>query len=248
MSPRRTRAAACVAVAVGVAITVAARAQAPRPERIVGEPCEGCELVFDGMPATIPSRAMLADAREPGERLLVTGVVRDGTGRVVPGTIVYAYHTDARGAYRAPSSARAGGATAHGVLRGWARTDAAGRYAFETIRPGPYPDRETPQHVHLHVVEPGRCTYFIDDVLFADDPRLTAAQRRTLATGRGGAAVTTPIRAADGRWRVERNIVLGARVPGYAACDVGARAALTAPSARRGRGDAPAPAPRTPPP
>lgn len=218
MTRARTRR---LVVVLAVAPLVAACAGAQARERIVGLPCEGCETVFDGLPATIqsiPSSAVLAGAGEPGDRMLLTGTVRDGAGRAVAGTIVYAYHTDARGLYRADASLRGRGALRHGVLRGWARTDASGRYAFTTIRPAPYPSRDLPAHVHLHIIEPGRCTYWIDDVLFTDDPLLTPAQRRALATGRGGDGIVTPLRDGPAAWRVTRDIVLGANVPGYAQC------------------------------
>ncbi len=41
-------------------------------------------------------------------------------------------------------------------------------YRFETIRPASYPNTKFAQHVHMHVVEPGRCTYFIDGTVFTD--------------------------------------------------------------------------------
>lgn len=94
-------------------------------------------------------------------------------------------------------------------------TDADGRYAFDTIRPAGYPGTDLPQHVHMHVLEVGRCTYYIDDILFEDDPRLTKAKRRQLTQGRGGNGVATPKRDANGTWLVRRDIVLGAEIPGY---------------------------------
>jgi protocatechuate 3,4-dioxygenase beta subunit len=169
---------------------------ARKPEPVVGLPCEGCEAVFDGLPDTI----------------------RDGQGNAVPGVIVYAYHTDVRGVY--PPEERLCGRPAyrHGRLRGWAQTDAQGRYRFDTIRPAGYPDTDLPQHIHLHVIEPGRCTYYIDDLVFTDDPRLTPAQRRQAGTGRGGTGIVTPRRLETGGWHAVRDIVLGAAVPGYAGC------------------------------
>ncbi len=103
----------------------------------------------------------------------------------------------------------------HGRLRGWARTDAAGEYQFDTIRPGGYPGTGIPQHVHMHVIEPGRCTYYIDDILFTDDPRLAAAQRANYDRGRGGSGIATPTKGADGIWNVQRDIRLGEKIPGY---------------------------------
>src|SRR5690606_14499128 len=115
-----------------------APAAAPAATPVIGGPCQGCELVFVGMPATLTSTARIAPPEEPGEALVLEGVVRREDGSPAEGIIVYAYHTDAQGIY--PPDA-----TMHGRLRGWARTDHAGRYRFETIRPGSYPTGDTSQ-------------------------------------------------------------------------------------------------------
>ena len=183
-------------------------------EPVVGGPCEGCELVFEGMPAELAPAARIAPAGEAGEPLAIAGVVRDAAGRAVPGIVVYAYHTDAGGTYPR-------GATRHGRLRGWAKTGPDGAYRFDTIRPGGYPGTAIPQHVHFHLLEPGRCTYWVDDLLFEDDPRLTANERER-PQGRGGPGIARPERDAAGVWRARRDVVLGERVPGYEACARGA--------------------------
>jgi protocatechuate 3,4-dioxygenase beta subunit len=182
--------------------------QAGRREPIVGGPCEACEAVFEGMPAKLDWRGRIAPSTERGEPLRIRGVVRDRTGQPVAGIIVYAYHTDASGIYP-PSTTR------HGRLRGWVKTDANGRYQFDTIRPGGYPNSNIPQHVHMHVIEPGRATYYIDEMVFSDDPRLTAEDRKRLVTGRGGEGLVTPTRDPQGVLTVNRDIVLGQNVPGY---------------------------------
>jgi protocatechuate 3,4-dioxygenase beta subunit len=174
-------------------------------EPVLGGPCEGCEHVFEGQPATLDAQARIAAADEPGAALVIEGVVTKADGTPAPGIVVYAYHTDAAGIY--PS-----GSTAHGRLRGWVRSDAQGRYRFDTIRPGAYPGRTIPQHVHMHVIEPGRGTYYIDDVVFDDDPLLTAAQRRQMLRGRGGNGLAHPARDAQGAWQVRRDIRLGANI------------------------------------
>ena len=175
-------------------------AQAKR-EPVIGGPCEGCEWVYDGMPAPLDWSGRIAPAGEPGTPMRIEGVVKDRAGRPAAGIIVYAYQTDAGGLY--PS-----GSNRHGRLKGWVRTDANGRYRFDTIRPGGYPNTTIPQHVHMHVIEPGRGTYYIDDIVFTDDPRLTPEQRRSHVTGRGGNGVVTPTRDASGRLLVTRDIVL----------------------------------------
>ncbi len=181
---------------------------AASPEPVVGGRCEGCELVFVGQPDTIGSSGRIAAETEPGEPLLISGQVRDGAGQPVAGIIVYAYQTDASGIY--PKST-----TRHGRLRGWARSDADGRYRFHTIRPAAYPGRQVPQHVHLHVIEPGKATYYIDDLTFTDDPLLTAGHRRDPEGRRGGSGIADPRRTDAGGWEARRDIVLGANIPGY---------------------------------
>jgi protocatechuate 3,4-dioxygenase beta subunit len=184
-------------------------------EPIVGRPCEGCEAIFDGLPETLDSRARIAPVDEPGTPLEIAGRVVDREGRAVAGIVIYAYHTDARGIYPPDLAARTAEARRHGRLRAWVRSDSEGRFAFSTIRPGGYPDTDLPEHVHLHVLEPGRCTYYVDDLMFADDPRLTAEKRQALDLGRGGSGIATPEPLVHGGWRAERTIVLGARIPGY---------------------------------
>lgn len=177
-------------------------------ERVVGGPCDGCENVFVGVPESLASRSRIAPADTPGDPLQIEGTVTSQDGEVQEGIIVYAYHTDSNGVYPRDE-------TRHGGLRGWAQTDARGRYRFDTIRPGAYPGRTTPQHVHMHIVEPGKCTYYIDSIVFDDDPLLTARHRKQYAGGRGGNGIVHPERDADGVWHVRRDITLGKGIPGY---------------------------------
>lgn len=199
-----------------VELTTDQRGQATISSRepIVGGPCENCELVFRGLPARIASVARIAPANEPGEALRLSGTIRDQAGNPQAGVVLYAYHTDRGGRYP-PSADRQ---LRHGRLRGWVRSDAQGRYELHTIRPGGYPGSDIPQHIHLQVVEPGRCTYYIDDVLFADDPRLTPERRQREIVGRGGDGVVRPRGNAHSGWTATRDIVLGLNVKGYATC------------------------------
>lgn len=189
-------------------LLAAGLAHAAERERIVGGPCDGCELVFVGMPEEIGEETRIAAAGELGEAMRIEGRVTDAAGTPQPGIIVYAYHTDAAGVYPR-------GDTRHGQLRGWVRSNAAGEYRFDTMRPGSYPNSRIPQHVHLHVIEPGRVTYYIDDILFDDDPHLSDRQRKSMLSGRGGEGLAKPVRDADGVWQVRRDIVLGRGIADY---------------------------------
>ena len=178
-------------------------------EPIVGGPCEGCEAVFEGLPEELGPRARIAPEDEPGEPMRIEGRVLDRDGEPAPGVIVYAYHTDRRGIYPKDEDLRGQAAYRHGRLRAWVETDAEGRYRFDTIRPGSYPGRDIPAHVHLHVVEPGCCTYWIDSVRFRDDPRVSDDARPS-PDARGGPGLVDPGRE-DGVWIAERDIRLPER-------------------------------------
>ncbi len=184
-------------------------------EPVVGLPCEGCEAVFDGIPTQLSSRERIAPKSEAGSPMSVTGLVLDAKSQIVPGIIVYAYQTNSKGIY--PKSPEIKDpAMRHGQLRAWAKTDATGRYGFDTIRPGSYPNSDIPEHIHFHVIEPGCATYYIDDIMFTDDAKLTPGKISRL-TNRGGNGISTPIKK-DGVWAVTRDIHLGKNIPGYRAC------------------------------
>jgi protocatechuate 3,4-dioxygenase beta subunit len=198
---------AAVAVAVGL---LACEARADRKEILVGGPCNICDAVFEGWPAKLASSTRIAPATEPGEPLAIDGVVRDAAGKPVAGVVVYAYHTNAKGEYPP-------GQTPNGTLRGWTITSKDGAYHFDTIRPASYPNTKIPQHVHLHVVEPGKCHYTVDSVVFTDDPYLTREERERESNGRGGSGIVTPTND-KGTWRVRRDVTLGAGIHDYARC------------------------------
>jgi protocatechuate 3,4-dioxygenase beta subunit len=181
-------------------------------ERFLGS-CQGCEQMFVGMPTTLAWSTRLVPANEPGEPMQIDGVVRDSSGHPAKGIIVYAYHTNSKGLY--PPNPKYPDLH-HGGLRGWAKTGADGRYHFDTIRPAGYPDADgIPAHVHMSVIEPGRVSYYIDEIVFDDDPRLTEKTRHEVSNGRGGPAITHPTRDAKGVWHVTRDIVLGENIPDY---------------------------------
>jgi protocatechuate 3,4-dioxygenase beta subunit len=184
----------------------------------VGGPCEGCGEVFNGMPEVLSDSGVIAPPGEPGERMTIGGTVRRADGSAAPGVVVYAYHTDAGGIYP-PEKTSGRRASPHGRLRGWVRSGPGGRYAFSTIRPMGYPNGRAPQHVHMHVIEPGRCTYYIDDIMFLDDPRVPAGELKRHSHGRGGAGLVRPVRGPDGEWVVTRDILLGAGIADYANCE-----------------------------
>ena len=139
-------------------------------------------------PANIASPARIAPAEEPGIPLVIHGRVFAADERTaVGGAIVFAYHTDREGLYDRPGSA------AHSWrLRGWARTDAEGRFEFQTIRPGAYPSRNIAAHVHFTIFN-GRERFHAGELQFEDDPILRDGDRAR-SRDRGAFGHIRPVR------------------------------------------------------
>lgn len=178
------------------------------PDPAGAQPLPSCEWCgADEAPDSLRASAPIASADEPGERLRLTGTVYQADGTTpAPGVLVYAYHTNAKGIYPRRGD-ETGNARRHGYLRAWVRTDHTGRYAFDTIRPGAYPGRSDPAHIHLTIQAPNADEIWIDPVQFDDDPLLTPAMRAT-QDHRGGSGIVAPVRADDGTWHAVRDIIV----------------------------------------
>src|SRR5688572_2122408 len=113
-------------------------------------------------PHDAASNIVLAGKEEPGERMIVTGQATAG-GKPLAGVSIYAFHADADGRYTKDGSNSDENARLHGAMR----TDANGRYRYETIRPRGYGN--APAHLHHVVSAPGYKTR-LRDFWFADDP------------------------------------------------------------------------------
>lgn len=169
--------------------------------------CEGCEAVSERAADGLDWRAVVASPDEPGERLVATGVVYAPDGKTPQeGVVIYLHQTNAAGLY-AGGTDESEWSRRHGRLRGWIRTDAEGRYRFETIKPAPYPDMTMRAHLHFTVKEPGRPPYYIDDIVFAGEYMVDAAYEKAQEL-RGGSGIVELEAGADGVLVARRNIVL----------------------------------------
>lgn len=160
-------------------------------------------------PSPVPVQSSvirLGTSAEPGEPMLATLRFRSPDGAPIRDLLVYAYQANAAGHY-VPAPGATGCFRFHGRLHGWARPDSVGQVTLRSIRPGAYPRSTEPAHVHVVVQFPGARGFYVNDLLFDDDPRLTAKVREQQRAP-GGTGVVHAKRDAKGVWVVSRDIVL----------------------------------------
>lgn len=187
----------------------------PDTNRIVGGGCDGCEIMYVGMPTTLNSSDTSAGWTEKGQKLLVTGTVYKLDGRTpAQNVIIYYWQTDNDGLY-SPRQEMNEKAKRHGHIRGWIRTDENGKYSIYTVRPAPYPNDVIPAHIHLSIKEPDIDNeYYPDDINFDDDKLLIPYLKRYPQENRGGSGVVRVL--LNGNIQVaEHDIVLGLNIPNY---------------------------------
>jgi protocatechuate 3,4-dioxygenase beta subunit len=116
-----------------------------------------------------------------GERIIVSGVVRDEDGRPVRNALIEVWQANAAGRYRHKNDQHDAPLDPNFTGCGRALTDAEGNYRFVTIRPGAYPWRNhanawRPAHIHFSLFGAGLLSrlvtqmYFPGDALLAHDP------------------------------------------------------------------------------
>ncbi len=115
------------------------------------------------------------DGDPVGERTIIHGQVLDENARPQAGVLVEIWQANAGGRYRhvndryfAPIDPNFGGC-------GRTITDAEGRYAFRTVKPGAYPFRNhinswRPAHVHVSIFGSGFAQRLITQMYFEGDP------------------------------------------------------------------------------
>ncbi|PWT95400.1 MAG: protocatechuate 3,4-dioxygenase [Blastocatellia bacterium] len=140
-------------------------------------------------------RAQIAADNEPGERLVVSGRIFAPDGSTpMEGITLYVYQTDATGIY----SATTPGDNRNTRLHGSMKTNSEGRYEFHTIKPGSYPGRKIPAHIHAYVSGPGYPEYWIDEYWFEGDPFITDADRRKVEAPQTFSPILKLTRSSDG--------------------------------------------------
>ena len=153
-------------------------------------------------PPDAPSSIVVVGNDEPGDRLVVTGQALDGTTPVA-GVSVYVFHTDADGLYTTDGSKGELNPRLYGALR----TDANGRYRYETIRPAGYGNM--PAHVHYIVTAPGYKPRLFD-LWLEDDPIVVARRKAGQPVIPAGIpedwVAIRPVTRDGGIWRSTRDL------------------------------------------
>jgi protocatechuate 3,4-dioxygenase alpha subunit len=171
-----------------------ARRLIPTPSQTVGP--------FFHLALDRPEWADLAPAGATGERIAVEGSVVDGDGAPVGDACLELWQANAAGRYAHPDDGQED-KPLDPNFRGFGRvsTDAAGRFRFTTIRPGPVPGRgnnlQAP-HIAVALFARGLLKQLYTRIYFADekaneaDPVLASiddpARRQTLLATRNRAA------------------------------------------------------------
>ena len=181
---------------------------------LVGGPCEGCEAVFEHGDRELFPVDTLLDFNNNGPKLKLVGTIYKSDG-ITPAenVILYIYHTDQNGIYPTKGN-KTGWAKRHGYIRGWIKTNNDGKYTFYTLKPGSYPNRSAPAHIHPVILEPNGKYYWIDEYLFEDDPLLTEKDI-SKTSPRGGSSGILSLKKDGDLWVGERDIILGKNVPDY---------------------------------
>ena len=183
--------------------------------KIVGNGCDGCELMYIGMPKNISSIDTSSGWNEKGQKLIITGTTFQLDGKTpAPNVVIYYWQTDNNG-YYSPKAEMDEKAKKHGHIRGWVKTDANGKYTIKTIRPAPYPNDILPAHIHLSIKEPDiENEYYTDEINFDDDKLLIPHLKKYRQENRGGSGITR-ILLKDSLQIAEHDIILGLNIPNY---------------------------------
>jgi protocatechuate 3,4-dioxygenase, beta subunit len=190
------------------------------PDKKIGGKFEKREFTYSGIPKKVSSTDTSSGWNQEGQKLLLTGTVYQIDGKTpAPDVLLYYYQTNIDGKYlHKPEEKRSMppnelGQT-HGYIRGWVKTDSLGRYFIYTVRPGVYPTKDAPAHIHITVKEQNDINeYYIDDFVFDDDKLVNTAYRNKMEN-RCGSGVLRLVEK-NNLFIGERNIILGLNIPNY---------------------------------
>jgi protocatechuate 3,4-dioxygenase beta subunit len=140
-----------------------------------------------------------------GETVELSGRILNRQGQPIRGAQVEIWQCDARGVYRQPQDPPDHYSNG---FQGFGRSgvDGAGRYAFRTIKPVPYPGR-TP-HIHYRVVAPGVGRLTTQLYIAGEPGNARDGVFRGIRDPRAQASVSVPFRPAANGLTAVFDIVL----------------------------------------
>ena len=157
-------------------------------------------------PSDASSVATMTSNDEPGEQLVINGIVYEADGRTpISGFVLYLYQTDSSGVYNKTDRS-----WQRPRIHGWVRTDNDGKYEIRTIKPGSYPGSRNPAHIHAIVKLAGSEAEWIDDFLFEGDPFLSSKDRKRIENEGRFSPVMSIERDEKGVLRCKRDIKISA--------------------------------------
>ena len=118
------------------------------------------------------------ESGEPhGERIIVTGTVRDEDSNPIPDILLEVWQPNAAGRYDHADDQHDAPLDPNFLGAGRCETDEEGRYRFITIKPGAYPwgnhyNAWRPSHIHFSLFGPSILTRLVTQMYFPGDPLL----------------------------------------------------------------------------
>ncbi|MBT8101558.1 MAG: hypothetical protein KJO95_01230 [Gammaproteobacteria bacterium] len=128
-------------------------------------------------PNKFTSQSRIASPNEPGVPFVIRGEIVKPNGEPASGVVIHAYHRDSSGFDFGPND----DTYTTWRLQGWAQTDAAGHFEFQTIRPAPDHLGREGAHIHFTLESDEFGRQWAPTVYISDDPLISAAQRRRSA-------------------------------------------------------------------
>jgi protocatechuate 3,4-dioxygenase, alpha subunit len=118
-------------------------------------------------------RPVLAGPGTAGERIRIEGQIYDGEGVPIPDALLEIWQANCHGRYNHPADERNLPRDPSFVGFGRAGTDEAGRYWFETVKPGPVPfaeEQAQAPHICVTVFARGLLNHLVTRLYFEDEP------------------------------------------------------------------------------
>jgi protocatechuate 3,4-dioxygenase beta subunit len=115
------------------------------------------------------------DGEPQGERITVSGVLRDSRGKPLAHQLIEVWQANAAGRYMHQRDRHPAPLDPHFTGAGRAITGRNGEYSFTTIKPGPYPWRNhvnawRPAHIHFSVFGDAFTQRLVTQMYFPGDP------------------------------------------------------------------------------